>query len=265
MLRSNEKRLEIGGYLNDHGISGRRRPNQGFLTSKVPILTNLTAWYDASVRESIILDSGHGPYGSTGLDFVDTWKDLSGNGYDLANTSNRPYYLDYSVNGMGALWFGEQTIFLSSTPNNVLSARPISAFGVAACYSTLSYNSLIGGGNAFGYWFYSTTAKHPYLVKDNTVGLLYATTLTIPYAKPFAFGAAVDTTANQTVVANIDGSEESGTDATVLSANVLETRSGGDQVYWTGPICEMMIYSDFKGSSDRATIMGYLKNKWGTA
>jgi hypothetical protein len=266
MLRANEKRIAVGAYVQDYGVTGRKRSNNGFLSSGLPITTNLTAWYDASVRESIVMDSG-GPYGANG-GYVATWKDISGNGCDLTNSLGnvyRPRYQDMGINGLGAVCFPESPAYLIST-GGPLHSRPCSALAVAVNVSSRNYKALFGSQDALGLWFYINTAMHPYIVKDNTVGILYATTLTIPYARPFAVGAFLDSVANQTVVANLDGTEESTNNATALGGGEIQAgRTPGDGVYWPGMIGEIILYSDYKGSSDRATLMTYLKNKWGTA
>lgn len=223
------------------------------------IATNVKAHYDATVSGSVL--NGSATQCTDGQN-VQTWKDQSGNGFDLTETAPAP------------------AAFYNSTTANMINGHPSVYFGQVAGYFSTGAFSLSqpftvycvirdNAGGSGGYVWTSSTSSplcRFICIADYEV---YANSATMS-------GGTTDTTAHTTVqvlngassLIRVDGSQVAsgnpGSAAIGSSLVIGNVWLGGASNPWKGPMGELIFYSVAHNTTQMQQNEAALKAKWGT-
>jgi len=234
-------------------------------TYSLPIRTNLTMWYDASVPSSITLS------GSS----VTQWNDLSGNGRNATGSSGSyPTYLANGLNGRGVIDFGPSSgaRLIIASPIT-FSAKTFHFFAVVKTRqeSPTDYSAIIGSYGSVG----STTGNLAYSFPGNgNVGgsqqLLSGSVAWGPngtktdYSAHQFYNVNVSCSSGTTLFRAVRADDGGGSFSATISyqTNALgwqEINTYGGNV----SIAEFIAYSSPLSTSDRNAVEDYLYSKWG--
>lgn len=211
-----------------------------------PPVAGYTAWYDAS---QITGQADNTP--------LNTWPDLSGNGFNMFQQGTPTYYSSTAgktINGKPAVWFGGGVYMFTSV--NVVP--PGSLFLIAAVASLADVEALVSSQSG-GIELRVNSGKLDAL-KQGQVDIA-SSTGSVPLA-PFFAGLTYD---GAHVVFYINSATQ---DSSVAASAVLSTvrlalaGAGADPL--TGPIAEAVLYPSALTGPQISATYGYLKTKWGT-
>lgn len=213
---------------------------------------------------------------------VGTWVDKSGNGINFtqATAANQPLFITNYQGNLGALLFDGLTDQLSVAYNALLNTSDTSVFVVCACNNaTSSWGTPfaqrgVSGTPKYGFNFYKTAFTDP--VDSNKWQVLLGNGTS-------GFNAVkgpVMTLNKNTLLSLVgDGAVNSATffvDGTTIGSNTFFSQTSGSTVnvsrigainevavfFFTGMICEIIIYSSVVSAAQRQIITQYLKKKW---
>ena len=257
-------------------------------------LANLALWLDAGDSGTVILNGSD----------VSEWRDKSGNDRHAsqATAARQPEYVSPAQNGLGALRFNAadenfMTAGTTSTWNFLHNGSNAAVFMTARARSTgedpntvLCYLATSSGSsNDIGFYLaYDDRASIPRnnsllsQVARGVVGVRAAFTSANDLITPGDYsviGTYVDAdngTAVNRLKFRVNGGAEAGSNSDLNapsaanSTNVLHLgcfAAGTDPrgLYFTGDICEVLIFNNHPATADRERIEGYLAHKWGVA
>jgi len=254
MLRTADKRLFASGQLSDI-FGGSFKPLPSRMRHKLPVTTNLLAWYDASDLATIT-DAGSGA--------VSAWADKSGNGYTLTEATNRPTTGTRSQNGLNVIDFdGTNDIISSSCPADDLTST---SFIVAKTDSFASgHGSLYGSNGNQGEFLGVNTSgsfNGEYQSVLNSVVAFFGPGTSNPFAVCQRWNGPTDVS----IISNVtqDGNNTgSGSTFTAGRTLVLGGRSTSNTL--DGWIGEFLRFSAPLSQRDVWSVLAYLIDKWAIA
>ena len=214
-------------------------------------------WLDAADSNALVLS------GST----VTTWRDKSGNARDATSVGS-PVLTTGALNGLSVVTFNGLNQWMTC-PLSLGSTQPLTLFVVARSTTTTGFRaavSLNGVPGARGsslmlylsgtgrWWFSGGNGP----TDGNQTTLLLSTTrfdINANYWRP------------SFVQMNINGTAYASSSATptslVANSTMIIGRAQGGIEYWSGPIAEILVYSNTLTSTQREQVEGYLALKWG--
>lgn len=256
-------------------------PNIGFTPSGLP---NLQLWFDASVSSSLFQDSGLTTPASADGDPVGGWKDQSSNAYNMTQaTSGKRGTLKLNVyNGKPAVRFDgvSQYIDIAHASAGNMDTNTYTIFYVLATQDRTKaaqgiYNTFdSGGSNCKGgpYWYNVSGNARQKCYNSGTSPAIVNGTIDMTTNNAAHQGTMQRDNSGLTYSIWLDASNDNvavsytgSPTAWSSCGNPAIGRPGsynGD--YFQGDVCELIIYSDAKGTTDRQTVQSYLKSKWGT-
>jgi hypothetical protein len=227
-------------------------------------LSGLVAWFDASVASSITLSGSK----------VTQWDDLTGRGNHVVQDTdaNRPDLVAGAINGKDAILFDDlSSHYLTKDDWTEITGFPLT---VVAAFRTdeMTAGAVVAIGNMSSFNDYfaliNATSNNNTMIWRNQ------------QAAATAIGGNGVITVGQTAVSTgietsnvsrtifVDGSE--GTPNTDPSTPVgIDSFSIGSVPrltrieYWSGHICEVLIFNEALTAANRQLAEAYLANKWG--
>lgn len=248
------------------------------------VIPGLEAWWDAADATTVTLDSGR----------VAAIADKSGNSRNATNAtsgSTQPDYVSAAHNGRNAMRFAAASSQRLSVPSSAAtfnflhngtpsfvalvaspgaSADPNALLGFAGNNAAIArgvamyYDDRVAASrnNAVGFNAHNGTE---YIALANPVDVFTPQTLGIvDYRFDFANATAADR-----AFITFNGSANTATNtltATPSAGNAngdWHVGSLGGSFYFTGDICEMLIFSQHPTASQRTSLRTYLARKWG--
>ncbi len=211
----------------------------------------LAAWYDAADESTITKD---------GSDRVSQWRDRSGNGHHVNQSSDgsKPRSGTRTLNGLNSLAFsGSANQFLRSTVN--ISAQPLTAFAVAQFDSAGSNSTVFDGAG---------TARCMLRRRStDDLAIFAGSWMAGPATTAEAVLASVEFQgANSTIRKNggtaVTGNPGSGSLASGLTIGNI-SGNPGESWRMDGLISELIFVSGSFSDAERQRLEGYLAHKWG--
>lgn len=214
-------------------------------------------WLDAADSNALVLS------GSA----VTTWKDKSGNARDATSVGS-PTLTTGALNGLPVVTFNGSTQYMTC-PLSLGSTQPLTMFVVARSTTltgfraAVSLNGVPGARGASLMLYLSGTSRWWFSggngpTDGNQTTLVLSTTrfdINANYWRP------------SFVQMNINGTAYASSSATptslVANSTMIIGRAQGGIEYWSGPIAEILVYSNTLTSSQREQVEGYLAFKWG--
>jgi hypothetical protein len=255
-------------------------------------------WTPANITTSLWLDAADASTVTTVSSAVSQWDDKSGNGRNAAQATagNRPAYQLAAQNGLNAVRFTAAsqhflTAGTNSTWNFLHDGTNSAVFIVSRCRSTgdnpnavHTYLSTGGAGSSnIGLWIaYDDLASASrnnglnvrvaqgagiYASFDNTNDKITPGT----YHLISSYIDADNATLASRTVQRVDGSasfSSNTANAVRSTSNSTSALNIGKDVAtpvldFTGDICEILIFNNQPGTTDRQKLEGYLAHKWG--
>lgn len=248
--------------------------------SKLPIVANPFAWYDASDTSTISLSGTK----------VTQWNDKSANGYHLVQATNayRPESGTQTINGLNVL----QCDYISSLTSNAAASNYtflnysnntiFIVFKTDSLPSTDPYWLLTtrggsaGSGTGIGIRLQHYTNKLKDEVIDNTASIAVNadSTSTVSNATTTLWTLIRDpnngTAADRSDMRKNAGAAEKNNAVTVAAANQAPAQTlrvldytGGGTLGFVGKLAEIIIYNSSLSAGDITTNQNYLISKWG--
>jgi hypothetical protein len=216
--------------------------------------TSMLAWYDATTGVT------------TAGEFVSSWADISGNGFDLiAPTEKLPDALGVTLNGVAipntTLTYGDKRLVTASNFTQIGTTCTI--FIVAAQYTgDGNYSRFIDNSFSNNFHFSRNSASQEVLGGVATNNEPYGAVLAADNNTFYTFRMVCN--AGQTVITR-NGAVSStpynnGTPGTAVPLAMFATSDGS----FPGKkaIAELIIYNDVLSAGDIATVEDYLVGKW---
>jgi hypothetical protein len=246
-----------------------------FAETTLPVTANLNRWYDASDLSSMTISNGN----------ISQWNDKSGNGIHVSQGtgSRQPNILLNYVNGRHAVSFSDSTednLSSGNQPTSGSSSATIFFVGKSDMYTSDQTAVSWGTSNAVGAGISLVFTGQNNSVRPNTFAWGYAGSLDGNYIYSQSSHAdklvVLSSTFSGTSLTQQVYAERIGNDnpdnKTAAGSNVganSEFFLGWLTNPWyatfgyNGIICEVIVYTGVMGSTDRTTMMNYLKKKWG--
>lgn len=251
-----------------------------------PSLITTALWLDAADASTVTTVSGA----------VSQWNDKSGNARHATQSTsgNRPAYQASAQNGLSAVRFtAASSHFLiagtTSTWNFLHNGTASSVFIVTRVRSTgdnpgVEHTFLDTGGAAsssVGTWIAFNDASPANnglsIFTSRGVNASFAVNVTTSdkltpgsYAIIGSYIDADDPTAANRAQSRVNGDSAFGSNALTNPASTTNStyplnigRWGGNDLYFTGDLCEILLLSSQPSGSDRQKVEGYLAHKWG--
>ena len=242
---------KLDGNLNDSSGNNRH--------GTPPIIQTSTLWLDAAdtSTNSIQLGSGN----------VQTWKDKSGNGHNVAQAAggSRPSPVSNGLNGLQVLSFDGSHDHLVSTTFVLENAHSI--YAVAKSDSN-GYSRILNGNTDGRYLFGNGNGNNNfatlYGVSDwNSTGVI--TNSPAQSVASHSILVAVSDGTNVTPYHN--GTAQNSMSSTMggsAPAGITIGKHGtASSQYWQGHIAEIIIFKKNHSVNEREEVEGYLAQKWG--
>lgn len=221
-------------------------------------ISELAAWYDASVSSSITLN------GST----VSQWSDLSGNGRNQAQAtaSLQPTYNATGLNGKG-------TLTTTGTQWMQASAFPVSATGDYTIFLVMKFDSLTslpfafqrGAGNEVHSLLTGSSATNfvARRASGNEGSVSGEPSAAIQQSKWYLITLVFKTTLSRIFVGSRQGTDNTTTVAAATGNKVL-TLFAYDSTFQAGRpgFAEFIYYNAELTSTQQSSVQNYLSKKW---
>ena len=214
--------------------------------------SSMTLWLNAGTDTAIVLD---GPTN------ISRWIDWSGKGNYVFqnNTSTRPTFIPNQQNGLSIARFNGSNQFLSSASKLML--QPGSAF-VVFKPTAANYYALLGT-SAYGLALNISTTGIDFAQQNYTS---IASGKNIFPANQYAMAGFMYDAGNNYSLIKDGGPESTGVKATTSAVQSQTLSLGynplGNNLYFTGDIAEIFIFSTVLSTSDRLILNQYLSSKW---
>lgn len=210
-------------------------------------------WLDASDATTITFSSSN---------LVNRWSDKSGNSNHMTQSvvGNQPTLTSSFRNGLSAMNMGASGFFGNTTMT--FGPPPYSIFAVAV-NSGSAYQYIIGSPNDGRIFFGTNTNNFTTFVGNGSWNELNANTPLRSVLSLSLLGLTNQGT-NTTLIPYFNGvplDAKNGT-ATVTTGLYIGCSNGQNQ-FWNGTICEVIIFNSALSEFDRQSIEGYLAWKWG--
>jgi hypothetical protein len=214
-----------------------------------PSVAGYMAWWDA-VQISGVTD-GAG---------LSTWRDMSGNGYDMVQSTGsfQPLYYNTTtakqVNGLPAVWGNGSN---SSMQTTLTQAQPYTFVAVAMAVSPGSNQAVMGTSGSF---VDLAVAARWRIFAGSSAQFAFA-----PTANQAFFVAAVVNSSSSNLQQDTTPGGPLNAGTTGLSGTAAMALFGrGVSEPWNGPICEALVYPFALNSTQIASLLSSLGSKWGT-
>jgi hypothetical protein len=215
----------------------------------------------ASLSPLVWWDFSDGATVTTNDGLITQITDKSGNARTLtqATPSNRPTYQAAAMNGLAAArWPGSNNTIQMVTAAFTLTATEIYVVGDFGASQGTNYEGLVSPASgsdgwmvlnpgAAGAWFTGWSAVPTYLNGDDVTDR--KSTLFPDLASPFCLRAARPANSFSSTVGIRLGADRD---------------NFGFGRGWKGDICEVLIFQSALSTGDRANLVAYLQDKWGT-
>ena len=236
-----------------------------------PSIATLSAWYDANGFTGLA-DGAH----------LTIWPDLTANGNDLTviTIGGAPPFPTYYkttpanlINGLPAVWFPRVASYsasISSSPNYILtnSSGSFTAFTVflVNTFYPGQRSSIFGqntGNNGFRPTF--CTVNSTTFLPGASIDTARDASSTVSTGAAHVLVSQGNAGANSWLV-QLDGSATTGTltSALATAASQIFIGSTTSGSYFDGAVGECFVYSSALSSGQIATVLAYLRGKWGT-
>lgn len=261
VLTTNQRQV-VEGYLawkwgvntqlpGAHPFYGSRPVQSSLASTFLPTqISGLEMWLDGADP----LGTGTAPSGGA---TVATWSDKSGNGYNGTGVANPTYVAGGGISFNGSSQYYTTTytaaptqesafvVFNSTNPSTLTEKMPI------------GNNTVVGSRAAF---VYSSTM---YLQTKNAIGGTNSLTgsISISANTPYLYNYTY--TSGGSAAGFVNGSQDSTTSSsTPFTGAGLTYISFYDGKYFTGTVCEVLIFNRVVSPQERQAIEGYLAWKW---
>jgi len=205
-------------------------------------ITGCSLWLDAADSSTLVLSGSN----------VTQWNDKSGNGRNVSASSSYP---TFTTNGI---------LFNGATPNVLSNA--------ASFPSTTALNSFVVfistvASTRQRVFVYSYSGQNRYVSTDTTFNSMSTNASQgygpVSYSPNTTYIYSANTYTGSSISHSENGVESSYQlePATVSSTKLIV--GGESTVYFTGTICEIILYDAFFTTSQRQKVEGYLAHKWG--
>lgn len=237
-----------------------------------PQLANLVSWYKADT--GVFQDTGGTTPATTTGQNVALWQDQSGQGNHVlqATTANKPTYATGALNGLPSINFvssGSQYLKTSGTATLGISTAN---WWIAAVYITpavwpLYWNSLLSMKTG-AYSFYAPGKYTPRtIVYYSTIPDIFSDVL----ALNTAYWSELTCTSGTMTLFHAPVGTSPAADANTFSGVTsmpngpfaIGSDQGGD--YFSGQICEILVYNTALNSTDQASLESYLNVRYNAA
>lgn len=234
------------------------RRSGGFLPSQV---SGLVTWVDASAEVADRVTIG-------AADKVSAWLDRSGNGnaFSQGTGAAQPVYQRSvaGLNGLNAIYFDQSAVsqYLASGTFSPAASSAAEAFAVTKLDADPPAASW-----ATGLWHYGATTNFPWLDGIIYDGFASAGFQTAGNPSPSLASARVYNVSSTSGYweARLDGASIFSTASNTYSQPVSGSIGGKAGVGIQGWIGEHLLYNRVLTSMERASVVTYLKTKWGIA
>ncbi len=237
-------------------------------SASVPLL----AWYKADV--GVFTDTACSTP-ATNSTTVACWKDQSGNGYDIKQTTagNRPTFLTAGLNS-------KQTVsFVAASVTNLISGTGV-AMGTSTQASGFCVAQYTTNTSSFGRGFEyiqaattdTATSAGLFMLRNSNVNQLEGFKGSavgqqgVSLVTTVHWGTVFDGANGITYLNNVASSPTAITAAFVSNGFVLMGVDFGGAVIgsaaWDGPISECVLYSGALSSTDRSNLEAYFTSRW---
>ena len=214
-------------------------------------------WLDAADSNALVLS------GST----VPTWRDKSGNARDATSVGS-PTLTTGALNGLSVVTFNGSTQYMTC-PLSLGTTQPLTLFVVARSTTLTGFRAAVSlngvpGARGSSLMLYLSGTSRWWFSGGNGPTDGNQTTLVLSTAR---FDINANYWRPSFVQMNINGTAYASSSATptslVASSTMIIGRAQGGIEYWSGPIAEILVYSNTLTSSQREQVEGYLALKWG--
>lgn len=230
-------------------------------------IAGLTLWLDSD-DPATVTDAGSGD--------CSQWNDKSGNGFHVTQSTSgdRPAITASAVNGRTALSFDGVSDHLDRVTTQLVNVSD----GSFTVFAVAVTDTVAAGTGQILCQDNTTGARRPQFLRRNGsaaesivfAGSTAATDgagITLSTATAYLFEAISD---GATIECLVDGSGDGPTArasqnavSDLVAVGVRAKNSSGS--YWDGFICEIVFYDLDISTEDRASVRGYLSDRWGTA
>lgn len=222
----------------------------------IPPLFPTIGWYDASDESSITVSGG----------FAVQWNDLSGNNRHLAQSTGgaslQPTTYLNKLNNRNTITYIDNYNRLAIFSGTVTLGSVYIAGYLNTTQSGVVYNLFQGGDRTLQRFIAAGGSGNPKWYQNDNVTTYGSINYTQNSA--FAIGVLIQGANVAGSLINLNGTD--GTPFTSTSSDVSTGYSIGGRLdrSLSSYIGELLIYTEKHNSTERSSIMTYLKNKWGT-
>lgn len=250
-----------------HGITTREPMDLHALFSD-----DLVAWYDAS--QQVFSDAGS-TTATNGQD-VAQWNDLSGNGYHISESTNKPVW---TAAGFNSDYPG--VVFTAANSDKLVSAAAVDLAGTTEISvwvvgqmssSTNDYGRIVNvvqgteGDYSHATGFAITRYQSNQAIGVAGLGSYDVSTKALTYNTPCVMGGSQKTNEQITYVDNVAGATDTTTDTYVPVDNAtlrLGVYPGGATNFFDGTLSEVVLLKTIPTAAQRAALHEYFTQKWG--
>lgn len=242
-------------------------------------IATLETWYDAADSASITLDSSR----------VSQWNDKSGNGRHVSNTSSgstQPSYITAAKAGLNAVRFaaGSSQRLVASTASDwtwlhdgtkwtafIVATAPVNASGLISTLTAYESSTSLGCELNFASLQRMratvTNGSGTLVINENiNTGLIASGAYGILQFRLDPSNATAASRAFLSISSDTDlstGGIASGTPSSSSPNAALNIgRNAAPTTYYTGDICEILLYKSQLGTAERQAVRLYLGAKW---
>ena len=214
-------------------------------------------WLDGADSNAMVLS------GST----VTTWRDKSGNARDATSVGS-PTLTTGALNGLSVVTFNGSTQYMTC-PLSLGSTQPLTMFVVARSTTLTGFRAAVSlngvpGARGSSLMLYLSGTSRWWFSGGNGPTDGNQTTLVLSTTR---FDINANYWRPSFVQMNINGTAYASSSATptslVANSTMIIGRAQGGIEYWSGPIAEILVYSNTLTSTQREQVEGYLALKWG--
>jgi hypothetical protein len=258
------QRQTIEGYLSKkwgigssssipstHPFSSIRPHLRTFQPIDVP---GCALWLDAADQSSMTLS------GSS----VVTILDKSGNGFNLTGGSGWTYNVTKFNSSYPSFYRATKGSMLGQNNTFSITSSNITVFFVGQVINTSGQYYLVDGGSAGTNRFYTIIDTSTNIVHGNTVNADNNYSLPSTVFQPFIFSQSTGTSPQTGSYNGTAINASAGTVGTITWNGItVGGRFTNASDWWSGHICEVIIYNTLLTTSQRQQVEGYLAHKWG--
>jgi hypothetical protein len=211
-------------------------------------------WLDGADQSSMTLS------GSS----VVTILDKSGNGFNLTGGSGWTYNVTKFNSSYPSFYRATKGSMLGQNNTFSITSSNITVFFVGQVINTSGQYYLVDGGSAGTNRFYTIIDTSTNIVHGNTVNADNNYSLPSTVFQPFIFSQSTGTSPQTGSYNGTAINASAGTVGTITWNGItVGGRFTNASDWWSGHICEVIIYNTLLTTSQRQQVEGYLAHKWG--